>query len=135
MNEGIFKDIKIVWVEDDKFLSGMIASRLGPTGAALVNVADGANAVDVIKQEKPDMVVLDLLMPNVDGFTILQRVKSEDSIKSIPVIVLSNLGQKEEIERCKKLGAEEFIVKASIGLDEIIPRIYASLLKSRQKKA
>lgn len=131
MNEGIFNNVKIVWVEDDKFLSGMIAQRLAPTGAKLVNVADGANAIEVIKTEKPDMVVLDLLMPNVDGFTILEKIKADESTKMIPVVVLSNLGQKEEIEKCKNLGAEEFIVKASIGLDEIIPRLHASLLKSK----
>lgn len=121
----------MLWVEDDKFLRNMIDQRLAPTGADLVSVTDGAKALETIKSYIPDIIMLDLLMPNVDGFEILKLVKSDDSVKHIPVLVLSNLGQKEEVERCKKLGAEDFIIKATIGLDDIIPRIRAVLAKTK----
>ncbi len=121
----------MLWVEDDKFLRNMIDQRLAPTGADLVSVTDGAKALETIKSYIPDIIMLDLLMPNVDGFEILKLMKSDDSVKHIPVLVLSNLGQKEEVERCKKLGAEDFIIKATIGLDDIIPRIRAVLAKTK----
>lgn len=131
MADDILSGAKIVWIEDDQFLSGMIAQRMGPTGANLINVTDGAKAFDVVKEEKPDIVLLDLLMPNVDGFEILRRIRTDEATKAIPVIVLSNLGQKEEIQRCEQLGIEEFVVKATIGLNEILPRIRSVLEKSK----
>lgn len=132
MNEDILKGAKILWVEDDQFLSGMIAERMKNTGAVLISITDGAKAFDAIKDEKPDMVLLDLLMPNVDGFEILRRVREDSETKDVPIIVLSNLGQKEEIEKCKHYGIEEFIVKATIGLNEIIPKIRI-ILEKKQK--
>ncbi len=131
MENDILKGAKVLWVEDDKFLRNMIDQRLAPTGADLVSVTDGAKALETIKSYIPDIIMLDLLMPNVDGFEILKLVKSDESLKHIPVLVLSNLGQKEEVERCKKLGAEDFIIKATIGLDDIIPRIRAVLAKTK----
>lgn len=131
MAEDALNNAKIVWIEDDQFLSGMIAQRMNTTGAKLVNVTDGSKAFDVVKDEKPDIVLLDLLMPNVDGFEILRRIRSDDETKHVPVIVLSNLGQKEEIKRCEALGIEEFIVKATIGLNEILPRISKVLEKKK----
>jgi two-component system phosphate regulon response regulator PhoB/two-component system alkaline phosphatase synthesis response regulator PhoP len=134
MENDILKGAKVLWVEDDKFLRNMIDQRLAPTGADLVSVTDGAKALETIKSYIPDIIMLDLLMPNVDGFEILKLVKSDDSVKHIPVLVLSNLGQKEEVERCKKLGAEDFIIKATIGLDDIIPRIRAVLAKTKPQQ-
>jgi PleD family two-component response regulator len=114
---------KIVWVEDDKFLVSLIQKRMDETGVKLVQVTDGAKAFDVVKAEMPDAVILDLLMPNVDGFEILQKLNAAPETKSIPVLVLSNLGQDEEMKKAKELGATKFIVKATIGLDNIIPEI------------
>lgn len=123
MNENILKNIKIVWVEDDKFLVSLISKRIGETGATLIQVTDGEKAFETIKTEMPGVVILDLLMKNLDGFEILKQLKADESTKPIPVLVLSNLGQKEEIDRARELGAVKFVVKASIGLDGIIPEI------------
>jgi two-component system phosphate regulon response regulator PhoB/two-component system alkaline phosphatase synthesis response regulator PhoP len=123
MSETNLKGIKIVWVEDDKFLISLIQKRVLVTGAELIQVTDGARAFDTIKQSRPNVVVLDLLMPNLDGFEILGKLKADSDLKHIPVLVLSNLGQKQEIEKAHELGAAKFVVKASIGLDGIIPEI------------
>ena len=123
MSETNLKGIKIVWVEDDKFLVSLIQKRVLATGAELIQVTDGARAYDTIKQSMPNIVVLDLLMPNLDGFEILGKLKADTDLKKIPVLVLSNLGQKQEIEKAHELGAAKFVVKASIGLDGIIPEI------------
>jgi len=129
MNTKALAGIKIVWVEDDKFLANMVGKRMIETGAELIQVVDGAKAFDVIKATQPQVVVLDLLMPNVDGFEILRKVKEDTSTKHIPVIVLSNLGQKSEVERATELGAVKFIIKATVGLDQIVPEIARALKK------
>jgi CheY-like chemotaxis protein len=123
MSDTNLKGIKIVWVEDDKFLISLIQKRVVATGAELIQVTDGSRAHEVIKQAHPHIVVLDLLMPNIDGFEILSKLKADADLKKIPVLVLSNLGQKQEIEKAHELGAAKFVVKASIGLDGIIPEI------------
>lgn len=123
MNENNLNGIKIVWVEDDKFLVSLIQKRMEGTSAQLIQVTDGAVAYEKVKEVKPNVVVLDLLMPNVDGFEILRKIKGDPETKAIPVLVLSNLGQKEEIEKAHDLGATKFVVKATIGLDGIIPEI------------
>ena len=131
MNNGkSLSGVTVVWVEDDKFLSNMVGKRMTETGATLVQVTDGAKAFDSVKQSKPHIVVLDLLMPNVDGFEILKQMRSDVETKDVPVIVLSNLSQKEEIDRAKELGVVKFIVKATIGLDEIVPEIIKVLGKN-----
>lgn len=121
--ENNLNGIKIVWVEDDKFLVSLIQKRMAGTTSELIQVTDGALAYDKVKEVKPNVIVLDLLMPNIDGFEILRKIKADPEISKIPVLVLSNLGQKEEIEKAHELGATKFVVKATIGLDGIIPEI------------
>lgn len=121
--------VKIVWIEDDKFLANMVGKRMIETGAELVQVVDGAQAFDMVSNTLPHLVVLDLLMPNVDGFEILKQLKKSPVTKNIPVIVLSNLGQKSEIDRATELGATKFIVKANVGLDQIVPEIVKAVGK------
>ena len=123
MNEKNLDGIKIVWIEDDMFLVSLIQKRMDATNAKLVQVTDGSKAFDTVKEVKPNIVILDLLMPNTDGFEILRQLKSSEETKMIPVLVLSNLGQASEIDKAKDLGALKFVVKASIGLDSIIPEI------------
>ncbi|HVU06252.1 MAG TPA: response regulator [Candidatus Paceibacterota bacterium] len=113
----------IVWIEDDKFLGKMVSDRIGKTGARLAIVTDGLKAFETVRAEMPDVVILDLLMSNLDGFEILKLLKADPATKPIPVLVLSNLGQQEEIARARELGAARFVVKATIGLDGIIPEI------------
>jgi PleD family two-component response regulator len=129
MNTKSLAGAKIVWVEDDKFLANMVGKRMVETGAELTQVVDGSKAFDVVKEVQPRVVVLDLLMPNVDGFEILRQIKADASTKAIPVIVLSNLGQKSEVDRATELGAAKFIVKATVGLDQIVPEIVKALNK------
>lgn len=129
MAESNLSGVKIVWVEDDKFLISLIQKRVTSSGAELVLVTDGGKAFDEVKRMRPHIVVLDLLMPTVDGFEILRKLKADPDTKNVPVLVLSNLGQKQEIDRAKELGAAKFVVKASIGLDGILPEIERLIVK------
>ncbi|KKU97150.1 MAG: Response regulator receiver, CheY-like protein [Parcubacteria group bacterium GW2011_GWC2_48_17] len=118
---------KIMWVEDDKFLSEIIARKLVQHGCVLFHAAEGVEAFRIFGKEKPDLILLDILLSGMDGFEILKRIKEDEKTKHIPVILLSNLGQKEDIEKGKSLGAARFLVKAMVTLDEIIEEINAVL--------
>ncbi len=114
---------KILIIEDDKFLRELISMKLQKEGYTIVEAVDGEEGEKKIREEKPDLVLLDLILPGIDGFEVLSRIKEDPTVSSIPVIILSNLGQKEEIEKGLKLGAIDFLVKAHFTPGEIIEKI------------
>lgn len=118
---------KILIVEDDKFLRGLIASKLAKEGFEVVEAVDGEDGVKKIPEAMPDLVLLDLLLPGIDGFEVLKQVKAIEASKNIPVIILSNLGAKEDIEKGLSLGAIDFMVKAHFTPEEIIEKVRTSI--------
>lgn len=114
---------KILIIEDDKFLRELIARKLEKEGYSVIEAIDGEEGEKKIKEERPNLVLLDLILPGIDGFEVLSRIKQEPTLESIPIIILSNLGQKEEIEKGLKLGAVDFLVKAHFTPAEIIEKI------------
>lgn len=114
---------KILIVEDDKFLRELIARKLTDEGFDIVEAVDGEDGIKKIKETKPDLVLLDLILPSIDGFEVLSRVKGDASLTSIPIIILSNLGQKEEVEKGLDLGAVDYLIKAHFTPGEIIEKI------------
>ena len=114
---------KILIVEDDKFLRELIARKLTDEGFDIVEAVDGEDGIKKIKETKPDLVLLDLILPSIDGFEVLSRVKEDESLTSIPIIILSNLGQKEEVEKGLDLGAADYLIKAHFTPGEIIEKI------------
>ena len=118
---------KILIIEDDKFLRELIVKKLVNEGFDVHEAVDGESGVKKIKELRPDLVLLDLILPGIDGFEVLSRIKEDPSMETIPVIILSNLGQKEDIERGLKLGARDFLVKAKFTPSEIIQKIKNAL--------
>jgi DNA-binding response OmpR family regulator len=118
---------KVLIVEDDEFLRGLIAKELSYNNFDVLLAIDGDEGAKKIKEELPDLVVLDLLLPNKDGFEVLTESKSDPKTAGIPVIILSNLNQKEDVEKVMKLGAADFMVKAQFNLDEIVGKIKTAL--------
>ena len=114
---------KILIVEDDRFLRELIARKLKNEGYEVVEAVDGEEGLKKIKEEKPDLVLLDLILPGIDGFEVLTKAKEDPITAQIPVIILSNLGQREEIERGLKLGAIDYLIKAHFTPGEIIEKI------------
>jgi DNA-binding response OmpR family regulator len=113
----------ILIVEDDKFLRELIAQKLKKEGYNVSEAIDGEEGIKKIKEEKPDLIVLDLILPGIDGFEVLSRMMADKELAKIPVIILSNLGQREEIERGLKLGAKDYMIKAHFTPREIIDKI------------
>lgn len=117
----------ILIVEDDKFLRELIVQKLIREKYEVSEAVDGEQGIKKIKEEKPSLVLLDLILPGIDGFEVLSRMRDEPSISSIPVIILSNLGQKEDVERGLKLGAADYLIKAHFTPGEIIEKIKKAL--------
>lgn len=113
----------ILVVEDDKFLRELLVRKLSKDGFDVQNAIDAAAAYAVLNDRIPKIILLDLILPGVDGFEILAHIKADPKTKDIPVIVLSNLGQKEDIEKAMALGAKDFMIKANFTLDEIIHKV------------
>ncbi|MCD5396472.1 MAG: response regulator [Candidatus Pacebacteria bacterium] len=114
---------KILIIEDDKFLRELIARKLTKEGYEIVEAIDGEEGFKKVKEEMPDLILLDLILPGIDGFGVLEKIKDEPKTSLIPVLILSNLGQKDEIEKGLKLGAVDFLVKAHFTPEEIVEKI------------
>jgi len=115
---------KVLIVEDDEFLRSLTVKRLEKENYQIIIAADGEQALKMIDSDTPDLILLDLLLPGVDGFEVLEKMK-----KSIPVVVFSNLGQREDIEKAKKLGADDFLIKANFTLDDVVAKVSEHLSK------
>jgi two-component system, OmpR family, alkaline phosphatase synthesis response regulator PhoP len=114
---------KIVLADDEQFIAVAYNDGLTRAGYQVVVAHDGAEALEKVKAEKPDLVLLDLIMPKKSGFDVLKELKATAELADIPVIVLSNLSQATDAAETKKLGAVDFIVKAEISLQDLIDRI------------
>ena len=114
---------KILIIEDEKTLRFLIVQTLIEEGFEVEEAIDGEEGIQKLKENKPDLILLDLLLPGIDGFEVLSRIKRDSDLESIPVIILSNLGQEEEIERGSRLGAIDYLIKAHFTLDEIAARV------------
>jgi CheY-like chemotaxis protein len=114
---------KILIIEDEKFLRNLVKRKLSVEGFVVVESIDGEEGLKKVKEEKPDLILLDLVLPEIDGFEVLTRIKKDPSTSLIPVVILSNLGQKEEIQKGLALGAVDFLVKAYFTPDQILEKI------------
>jgi DNA-binding response OmpR family regulator len=114
---------KVLVAEDDKFLIKAYAAKLKKSGLDVILAVNGEEAVQKIKSEQPDIVLLDLVMPKKDGFEVLAEVQAEINKNKMPVIILSNLGQDEDVERGKKLGVTDYLVKSNTSIQQIAERV------------
>lgn len=121
---------KILVVEDDKFLRELITQKLAREGYDVKEAVDGEEGVIKVKEEKPDVILLDLILPGIDGFEVLAKIKEDPEVENIPVVILSNLGQRDDVERGLKLGAVDFLIKAHFTPGEIIEKI-EKIIKDR----
>lgn len=113
---------KALLVEDDVFMLGLLAEKLKKGGFEVVTAQDGNECLQKLGDELPDLILLDIVMPNMDGFQILEKLRGDARLSLIPVIVLSNLGQKDEILKALDLGARDYIIKANTTTGEIVEK-------------
>lgn len=113
----------ILIVEDEAFLARALQDNLRAMGYASSVVFDGEEALERIKTERPDLILLDLLLPKRDGFFVLARLKESSELAKIPVVILSNLGGDADIKRALDMGADDYLVKSQHSIDEVLDKI------------
>ncbi len=118
---------KVLIIEDDKFLCKIYATKLTKEGIDAEFGLDGTEGMEKMRAHKPNLILLDLIMPKMDGFAVLEEMKADTSLKKIPVVVLSNLGQESDIAKAKKLGAKDYIVKSDTSIQDVVKKIKSYL--------
>ncbi len=114
---------KVLIVEDDQLIFSILSRELLDAGFEVANAFDGEQAVTVTKEVHPDLVLLDILLPRKNGFEVLQTLKADSTLSAIPVVILSNLGQPEDIQRGRELGAVDYMVKVEFEPKQIVSKV------------
>ena len=118
---------RVLLAEDDRFLRRAAEASLRRHGLEVLTAADGEEALRIARAEPLDLILLDVMMPKLDGFEVLSALKQDDATAHIPVLVLSNLGQERDVAQAKALGALAFLVKANLSLQDLVDRVDAVL--------
>ncbi len=114
---------KVLVIEDDKFLRKVIKKKLSDEGYDVVEAIDGEKGVKMAKEKKPDIILLDLVLPEMTGFEVLKKLKEKEPISKIPIIILSNLSNAEEVRKGMSMGAASYLVKSNFHPSEIIKKM------------
>lgn len=120
---GSKKPVKLVLAEDEEIIAMAYQEGLGYNGYTVIVAPDGVKALVAIKKEQPDLVLLDIIMPNMNGFEVLKVLRSDPKFRQLPVIVVSNLSQPTDEAKARELGADDYLIKADHSLDELMARI------------
>lgn len=120
-------DQPILIIEDDDFLRSLAVTKLEKEGFTVDVAIDGIQGVQKIKEINPALILLDLMLPNLDGFGVLQQLQDENLLAGQKVIIFSNLGSEEDIRRARTFAIEDYLVKSSFTLDELVEKIKESL--------
>lgn len=114
---------KILFIEDESALQKTFRDILKQEGYQLLSALDGEEGLKMVKSQKPDLVLLDLILPKLHGFEVLKKIKQDPETKDIPIIILTNLEDAADIQKALDLGATTYLVKASYTLDEVVSKI------------
>ena len=117
----------ILVAEDDRFYANIYNTRLTREGYDVVVASDGEQALKIARDRKPDLILLDLILPVKDGFETLEELRADNELKNVKVVVLSNLGQEADVQRVKKLGVEAYLVKTDLSIQEMIDKVKSCL--------
>lgn len=119
-------------VEDDSFVMDIYKTKLSQEGFSVVEAENGAEALKKLKDVKPNLMLLDIIMPYMDGLEVLKKMKENEDTKDIPVILLTNLSQKEEVDKGVSLGAKDYLIKSHFTPSEVLEKIKSCLANDQQ---
>lgn len=117
------KDTIIQVVEDDKFMREVMTTKLSQEGFTVASAEDGAAALAAMREQRPDLVLLDIMLPGMNGFDVLKYIREDKQLSAVPVIVLSNLSSQEDVDRASAFGVRAFLVKAQVTPSEIVEKV------------
>lgn len=118
---------KILFIEDEPALQKTFGDFLSQEGYEMVSALDGEKGLELAKIEKPDLILLDLILPKKHGFEVLKSLKEDEATQDIPIIVLTNLESMGDVEKTIELGATTYLIKASYSLEEVVQKIKKAL--------
>ena len=121
------KKTKVLIIEDDQRINKVYMAKLRVEEITTITALDGEEGLRKVYSEKPDLILLDIMMPKKSGFEILKEIKSDPEVKDIPVIILSNLAQEKEIKAGLDLGAEDYLVKTNYSIQQVMEKIKKNL--------
>lgn len=124
---------KVLIAEDDRFLMSAYRVKFMKSGFELLQASDGIETMDILNTHPVDVVLLDLIMPRKDGFAVLTEMQRDPKLKKVPVIIASNLGQKEDLDKALSLGAADYVVKSDLSMDDLIEKVKHLVAKSSSK--
>jgi len=124
---------KILIVEDDSFVLDIYQTKLSQEGYTVIEAKNGVEGMKILEKEKPDLILLDIVMPYMDGIEVLKKIKENKELNKIPVILLTNLSQKEEINVGLGLGASDYLIKSHFTPSEVMDKIKIYLSKDKKE--
>ena len=122
-----FKPKKILFIEDEMKLQEALTTKLKNEGYDIFSALDGEEGLKMAEEQKPDLILLDIILPKKDGFGVLETIKAKPELNSIPVIVLTNLESEKDVERCLNYGVHSYLAKANYSLEEIAQKVKEAL--------
>jgi len=127
----------ILLVEDDPFLSSVLRMKLEKESFKVVRAADGDEALNFLIEQgiKPDLILLDLILPKKNGFEVLETIRQDPLLEKLPVIIISNLGQPSDIERGKALGVIDYFIKARLSVEELVNKVKKQTEATEESKS
>jgi len=120
---------KILLVEDEEIMIGLLQRKLTQEGYEISVARDGEEGLKTMKEIKPDLILLDIIMPKMGGFEVMEEMAKDEELKKIPVIVISNSGQPVELDRAQKLGAKDWLIKTELDPQEVVDKVVKQIGK------
>jgi len=114
---------KILIIEDEEIISNLLAKKLSQVGYEVKTAFNGQEGLEILEQEKPDLVLIDIVMPKKDGFETISEVKGDPTLKDIPIIIISNSGQPVELDKAKEMGVNDWFIKTDFDPQEVIQKV------------
>ena len=114
---------KILIIEDEEIMYSLLERKLSQEGYTVKVAKDGEEGLEEIRKEKPDLVLLDIIMPKKGGFEVMEDIQKDKNLKDVPVIVISNSGQPVELDKAKELGAKDWLIKTEFDPEEVIEKV------------
>ena len=118
---------KILIIEDEEILLELIQKKLVQEGYQVNIARDGLEGLEKLREEKPDLILLDIVMPRMGGFEVMEEIKKDDNLKGIPIIIISNSGQPVELSRAKELGVVDWLIKTDFDPIEVVDKVKKQL--------
>jgi DNA-binding response OmpR family regulator len=113
----------ILLVEDEPLLANLLKQRLEKEGITVILCRDGEEALKTLRETKPDLILLDVILPKISGFELMETLKADPQFEKAPIIIISNLGQDTDVQRGQELGAIQYFIKAKVSIEELVEHV------------